>query len=124
MAAGTYTLKWTPQAVKKAVMGELVANGEIVGKFVETEARRRLLSIRDPEWGMAYRSQLVARLLTYEMESSNKEVTIRVGVRPSQSGRHHGFYIELGSKTAPAHPFLRPAVFQNAAHIVALLAGR
>lgn len=115
---------WKPDAFKKNLVAELAENGEIVGKFVETEARRRLLAISDPKWGEAYRSKLVARLLTYEVISSPKEVTINVGVRTSSSGSHHGFYIEMGSSTAPAHPFLRPAVFQNGKRIVALLSGK
>jgi hypothetical protein len=39
-------------------------------------------------------------------------------------GRHHGFFIEFGSSTAAAHPWLRPAVFENAKKIVSLLSGR
>src|SRR3989304_138796 len=101
---------WKPDALKKQLIADLAENGEIVGKFVETEARRRLLAISDPKWGEAYRSQLVGRLLTYEVKTSPKEVTINVGVRPSSSGSPLGFYIAMGSKSAPAHPFLRPAV--------------
>lgn len=122
--SGDYTLTWKAEDVRKAVVAELAENGEIVGKFVETEARRRLLAITDPKWGEKYRTQLVARLLTYEVEVLAKEVVINVGVRATSKESHHGFYIELGSKTAPAHPFLRPAIFQNAAKIVALLSGK
>ena len=117
-------LNWNAAEFKKKLVSELTENGEIVGKFVETEARQRLLAIRDPKWGMKYRSQLVARLLGYEVVAKPNEVDINVGVRPSNSGRHHGFYIEVGSKTAPAHPFLRPAIFQNAARILALIRGK
>ena len=119
-----YTLTWKADEFKKKLSGDLAANAEIVGKFVETDARRRLLAINDPKWGAKYRSQVVARLLTYEVETKPKEVIIKVGVRASGSGRHHGFFIEFGSRTAPAHPFLRPAVFENAAKIVALLSGK
>jgi hypothetical protein len=35
-----------------------------------------------------------------------------------------GFYIETGSTTAPAHPWLRPALLTNLRNIVALLGGR
>lgn len=121
---GDYTLKWHAPDVRKTVIDELAENGEIVGKFVETDARRRLLAITEPEWGAKYRSQLVARLLTYEVEKLPKEVVIRIGVRATSKESHHGFYIELGSKTAPAHPFLRPAVYMNARQIVALLGGK
>jgi hypothetical protein len=120
---------WNPQRVKNAIIGDLVSSGEIVGKFVETEARRRLMAITEPEWGAGYRQKLVARLLTSTVERKSNEVIITVGVRVSTSrrgekARKHGLYIELGSHTAPAHPFLRPAVFENGAKIVALLEGR
>jgi len=117
-------LTWKPDVFKKKLIAELAENAEIAGKFVEQDARKRLQAISDPRWGEAYRSKLVARLLTYEVMTSPKEITINVGVRTSSSGSHHGFYIEMGSKSAPAHPFLRPAVFQNAARIVALLSGK
>ncbi|OGC95311.1 MAG: hypothetical protein A2W25_05185 [candidate division Zixibacteria bacterium RBG_16_53_22] len=117
-------LTWRPNDFKKKLISELAENAEIVGKFVETDARQRLLAIKDPAWGLAYRSKLVSRLLGYTVEVKPNEVVITVGVRPSSEGRHHGFYIEMGSKTAPAHPYLRPAVFMNAAKILALLRGK
>lgn len=116
-------LKWRPQEFKNEVARNLLANAELVGKFVETEARRRLLAITDPDWGEVYRGY-VARLIGNEVETDSKGVTIRVGVRPGKSGSHHGLYIELGSKTAAAHPFLRPAVYENAGKIISLLAGK
>lgn len=120
--------KWQPEEVKAMVTATLLENGEIAGKFVETDARKRLMAITDPEWGKKYRQQLVARLLTNIVERGLNEVIIRVGVRESKSrtgvaSRKHGFYIELGSATAPAHPFLRPAVFENGKKIVRLLCG-
>lgn len=116
--------KWNPEAVKKELTKDIIANGEIVGKIVETDARRRLLDIRDPEWGKNYRQKLVARLLMNEVNTTKNGVDILVGVAKSKSGSHHGYYIELGSKTAPAHPFLRPAVFENQRKILALLEGK
>lgn len=118
------TLKWTPENFKREVVKGLVSNGEIVGEFVEADARRRLLNINDPPWGAGYRREIVARLLRNEVEEGRNEVVIRVGVATGAEGRHHGFYIEVGSSTAPAHPFLRPAVFENGARIVALLEGK
>jgi hypothetical protein len=117
-------LKWNPAELKKNLIADLVENGEIVGKFVETDARQRLLAIDEPKWGAAYRSKLVARLLSYEVEAKTNEVVINEGVRPSSTSRRHGFYIEIGTKKWPAHPFLRPAVFMNADKIVKLLSGR
>lgn len=120
----SYTLTWKATEFKKKLSGDLAANAEIVGKYCETDARRRLLAINDPKWGAKYRTQVVARLLTYEVKASPKEVIINIGVRATSSGRHHGYFIEFGSRTAPAHPFLRPAVRENAAKIVSLLSGK
>jgi len=117
-------LIWNAADFKAQIVKDLVSNSEIVGEFVEADARQRLLSISDPEWGRAYREQVVARLLMNRVEVGKNEVTTLVGVGKSRSGDHHGFYIELGSATAPAHPFLRPAVFSNAKAIVNLLEGK
>lgn len=124
LASSKPTLTWDPGPVKTMVLNNLVSNGEIVGEFVESDARKRLLMIGDPSWGRAYRREVVARLLDNEVKKGKNEVVISVGVRKSRSGSHHGFYIELGSATAPPHPFLRPAVFQNGKDIVAILQGQ
>jgi len=119
-----YRLEWNQERFLNQVRADLVANGEIVGEFVESEARKRLLSISDPTWGKAYREQVVSRLLMNKIEQKSKEIDIIIGVARSRSGSHHGFYIELGSSTAPAHPFLRPAIWENAKKIISLLEGR
>jgi len=125
----SFTLKWHPEKFKKELVSELIANGEIVGKFVEEDARRRVLAIGDPEWGARHRSY-VSRLLTNMVEQEGNAVVIKVGLPPAKktdSGtatRHLGFYIEMGSAKHAPHPYLRPAVFENAAKIIALLEGR
>lgn len=124
-----YTLKWTPQQVKKAVIAEVSANAEDVGVFCEVEARRKLLAVTEPEWGAGYRRQIVASLLTHEVEVKSNEVNINIGVARSSAYKskdysHYGFYIEMGSRRFPSHPFIRPAIFENAAKIVALLEGQ
>lgn len=116
--------KWQPEKVKAEFMDKVEGDSEIVGKFVETDARRRLMGITDPEWGRAYRQKLVARLLMYQVKRTTNEIITSIGVGKSSSGEHHGFYIEVGSKTAPAHPFLRPAIFENQRKILALLTGK
>lgn len=116
--------KWNPRAVKQAALAELQGNAEVVGKFVETEARRRLYAISDPEWGENYRRMIVGRLLTFVVEREPNAVVITVGVGAGSKGRYHGFWIEIGTRGQPPHPFLRPAVFDNAREIVALLAGK
>lgn len=115
---------WHPERVKQAALDELMGNAEAVGKFVESDARRRLYAIEVPEWGERYRRLIVGRQLTFVVEREPKAVVITVGVAGGEKGRYYGYYIEVGSATSPAHPYLRPAVFDNARDIVALLAGR
>jgi hypothetical protein len=122
-------LKWNPTEFKKKLISELAENGEIVGKFVENDARRRLLAIKDPEWGKGHRNY-VSRLLTNVVETVHNAVVIKIGLPPGKTTkegkptRHLGFYIEMGDAHHAAHPYLRPAVFMNAAKILKLLSGK
>ena len=114
---------YNPERLKDVIKARLAENMEDAGKFVETRARSNLLAITDPEWGAGYRRAVVARRLTYVVEVLPNEVVLAVGVRASQSGEQHGYWIEIGSKRAPAHPYLRPAVFNHARDIVELIGG-
>jgi len=117
-------LTWTPKEVKKMVKDVLLERGPDVGMFCETDARRRLDAITDPDTkrDKNYRRYLSEQILTNTVEEDGDDVVIRVGMKVGKAGQqHHGFYVETGSSTAPAHPFLRPAVFQNGKDIVGLL---
>jgi hypothetical protein len=122
-------LKWDPSGFKKKLISELVENGEIVGKFVEMDARKRLQAVMDPDWGKGHRNY-VSRLLTSVVETEPNAVVIKIGLPPGKTTkegkqtRHLGFYIEMGDSHHAAHPYLRPAVFMNASRIVALLSGK
>jgi len=127
--------EWHPEAVRAMVMKQLSGNAEAVGIFVEQDARRRLNAIARPDNRRAvnYRRFLARWGLTHVVRILANAVDIRVGMRtrpvgmkkePKRADKYHGFYIEVGSRTAPAQPYLRPAVFQNAREIVRLLAGR
>lgn len=121
--------KWDPITVKRAALAELQQNAELVGVFVETEARRRLDAISNPDTkrDRNYRHYLSKYLLTHVITSGNDFIEIDVGMKigPRGSGAsYHGFFIEIGSDSAPAHPYLRPAVFDNRAEILQLLAGK
>lgn len=127
-------LDWEPGKLKARIIQDLIANADIVGKFVSDDAKRRLraypeLNVKVPGrrlpyvGGGVYRAY-VASLMTWDVTPDKNGVTIRVGVGTGRGGSHHGLYIELGSKTAPARPFLRPAVLENRDKIVLLLANR
>jgi hypothetical protein len=117
--------EWSPEQVEKMVRDKLMSRAEDVGKFVETEARSKLDAIRTPDTkrDVNYRSYLSNWMLTNTVTEEGKTVLIRVGMRIGKRGQtHHGFYIETGSRTAPARPYLRPAVFDNRQAIMGLLA--
>lgn len=120
--------KWDPVTVKRAALAELQQNAELVGVFVETEARRRLDAISSPDTkrDKNYRHYLSKYLLRHVITVKNDAIEIDVGMKVGPRGTgasYHGFFIEIGSESAQAHPYLRPAVFGNSAEIVQLLAG-
>ena len=122
-----YITEWKPERLKDAVRAQLMDRGQTVGKFVEGEARRRLDAISKPDnkRAVAWRAFLSRYVLTNTVTSEEDAVVIRVGMKvgPRKGGDTRGFYVETGSSTAPAHPYLRPAVFQNMRDIVKLLTG-
>ncbi len=123
------SLKWNDKEFKKRLLANLVSNAEIVGKFVESDAKKRILSYQEPDWGEGHR-KYVSKSITHVVEQEERAVVIKVGLphgkrrKDGTPTRHLGFYIEFGSRTAPAHPYLRPAVFENGRQIVKLLSGR
>jgi hypothetical protein len=121
----TFT-EWNPEKIKQAVSKQLMANAPAVGKFVEDDARRRLDAIRTPDdkRNVNYRWYLSKHILTHAVEEQGDGFVIAIGMKIGKEGqRHHGFYIATGSSTAPAHPYLRPAVTMNARDIVGILLG-
>jgi len=107
--------------LKNEIKAQLLRNADGAGKFIEDEARRNLLAIDDPDWGRPYRENVVSRLLTHQVEEQANEIVIMVGVESTAKSSHHGYYIETGSATKAAQPFLVPAVFGNEAKIMELL---
>jgi hypothetical protein len=115
----------SPEKVEQMVRDKLKSRAEDVAKFVETEARNGLDAIQTPDTkrDINYRHYLSRWILTSQVTEDGKAVLIRVGMKIGKSGQtHHGFYIETGSTTAPARPYLRPAVFDNKQAIMGLLA--
>jgi hypothetical protein len=116
--------KWQPGVVVEAVKEELVENMELACKVVEVDARRRLLAIQDPKFGRGYRRILAMFKLISFVEVGAKAVIGHIGIPKAEKGSDYGFWIEIGSKTAPAHPWLRPALLNNKREILKLLGGQ
>jgi hypothetical protein len=122
--AGIKLDRWQPEVVVEMVKKSLRKNAPMVGKFVEDDARRRLDAIREPsdKRSVNYRNYLSKYILTHSVEEDNKGITILIGMKIGKSGQtHHGFYIETGSRTAPAQPYLRPALFENGREVESIL---
>ena len=115
--------KWNQKAVVEEIAAEVEISMETAVKMVEVDARRRLLAIGDPSWGAGYRRLIALYRLTSFVQREGLAIVGAIGVPPDpRSGSDHmGFYIETGSTTAPAHPWLRPALLTNLQNIVGLL---
>lgn len=118
-------LNWKPEGVVRRTAEQVENRIGLAARYVEQDARRRLEAITDPEWGRGYRTQIVGRLLTSFVERSGKNILGHIGVRVAggKGGEYHGYYIELGSSTAVAHPWLRPALLENRDAILSLFRG-
>lgn len=112
--------EWRQREVIEEIMIQVEADLATAAKVVEVDARRRLLAIHDPEWGRGYRKLLALFRLISFVERDGMVVEAGIGMTGRKEG-WLGFYIEVGSKTAPAHPWLRPALLTNLDNILALL---
>jgi len=119
----SYIDEWNAADVIAETRAEVSSSIMTAGKIVEVDARSRLLSIGDPDWGSGYRRMLALFRLTSVFSEEAREVAVSVGMPGGKAG-HDGYYIETGSSTAPAHPWLRPALLGNLRQIVALVGGR
>lgn len=113
--------QWRQAELIEEVAAFVEGNMETAAKVVEVDARRRLLKISEPEWGAAYRKLLALYRLTSIVERTGMTVEAGIGMPPGKKGSSYGFYIETGSRTAPAHPWLRPALLNNLHTILGLL---
>ena len=121
---------WNPDKVKRDILNIVEQNAEPTGIYLQKSARARLYAVQDPAWGAGYRRKILARLITHEIERRPNEVVLRLGMlsNPALAGyvtvsgsRHMGFYIEMGSRKFPPHPYLRPTVFGNKQKIAKML---
>ena len=116
--------EWRQREVVAAVRAEVKGNMELAVKVVEVDARRRLLAIQDPEFGRGYRRILALFRLISFVEEERDAITGRVGIPKGEKGGDYGFWIEIGSKTAPAQPWLRPSLMLNLDDLMKVLAGQ
>lgn len=109
------------KALIKMATNIILKNASDVVGFIVHDARRRLQAVEEPKYGRKYRRIVVAGLLDGEVDEVEGGIVLDIGVRQTSESKRHGLYIELGTKTDPPHPFLRPAIYENAMSIVELL---
>lgn len=120
----TGVTEWKAAELKEALAVAVTARMEDAAKLVEVDARSRLLRIRDPEFGLGYRKVLALYRLKSVVRRVGNVIEGMIGIPPGAKGGDYGYYIETGSRTAPAHPWLRPALLTNLKTIMQLLGGR
>ena len=113
--------EWNQAEVIAAARAQVAENLAVAGKIVEVDARRRLLRIKAPEFGLKYRRILALYRLTSYMTAKKNEITAHIGIPRGPRGGDYGFWIEIGSRTAPAQPWLRPALMTKLRDIEELL---
>ena len=114
------SLQWNTRETMTDVRAEVKSILETSGEVVKVAARNNLLKIRDPEFGMKYRKLLALYRLQTNLVETDKFIEIQVGLPKGKKGDRYGWYIEMGSQVAAAHPWLRPALLNNLKNIKAL----
>lgn len=90
------------------ISGQVVVNLDEVGRFVVEQAK-----------GLApVGTGRLRDSITYIIEVKDGRPRCVVGAPKRE---FYAIYQELGTKSQPAHPFLRPAVYQNAKEIIRIL---
>ncbi|MBN1248468.1 MAG: hypothetical protein JXC32_12470 [Anaerolineae bacterium] len=113
--------EWRQREVVEAVKAYVTDGMETAAKVIEEDARKNLLRVREPEFGVGYRRVLALYRLTSLVKAAGMVIEAQIGIPRGEKGGDYGFWIETGSKTAGAHPWLRPALAKNLRNIVGLL---
>jgi HK97 gp10 family phage protein len=105
---------WNPQRVKADISGRVVKNMDRACQFVVEEAKDNV----------AVRTGRAQRGIDYEVTADGDVVEGRVGELKGRKGAFYAYFLELGTSKMAARPFLRSAVFGNAATIVRIIEGK
>lgn len=102
---------WDPEKLKRRVQAQVLDGMDRACHFV-VERAREYAPVRSGK----LRSEIQYKVIPH---GTTVEGIIGVGRKP-----YWAWFQELGTVHHPAHPFLRPAVFNSAAEIIRLLVGR
>jgi HK97 gp10 family phage protein len=109
----TYVKEWNSKELLAKVSGHVLEGMDDACKFAKAAA-----------WGYAPdRTGKLRGGIDYTIEVERADVVGKVGVVAGKDAPYYGYFVELGTKKMAAKPFLRPAVFDNAAEIVRRIIG-
>ena len=103
--------EWNEKALLVKVSGQVLRGMDRACQFAAAQAEAK---------APRGTGQLAGEI-DYEVQPERGSVVGYVGVRKGKA--FYGYFQELGTSRMPAHPFLRPAVYENAGQIVKLIAG-
>lgn len=103
-------LEWRQQEVLAEIAGKVVQGMDDACAFAAEQARSKA-----PK-----KSGFLKENIDHEVKARGLTVTGYVGVKHAA---FYGYFHELGTSKMAAHPFLRPAVLENADEIVRRVAG-
>ena len=105
--------QWNQRAVIAEVSGRVINGMDKACSFAAEIARGKA----------PHRTGFLASQIDYEVQPEGMTIVGRVGVRGvgNRGDAFYGYFAELGTKNMAAHPFLRPAVFENGDEIVKLI---
>jgi len=114
--AGVVIDSWNQPAIHDWVAAKVVRGMDAAGAHVAGRARARV----------KVRTGLVKANIDHEVRAFGDEVVCWVGVRRKGRGNRDPFYahwLEMGSRTRAAHPFLRPALWESQHEILRMIEG-
>jgi len=101
--------EWNAEELIAEISGRVVNGMDRACQFAAGETRARA-----PK-----RTSRMEGNVDYEVVARGNEIEGRVGMKGGKP--FYWKFVEFGTRKMPAHPFIRPAVFENAATIVRLI---
>ena len=98
--SGSGITRWNAGEVINTITATVEANMEAAAKVVETDARHRMLSIKEPEFGRGYRRVLALYRLKSVVKRDKKDIVALIGIPRGEKA----VATVIGSKSVAVQP--------------------
>jgi HK97 gp10 family phage protein len=105
-----FTSNWRQDELMAQISGRVISGMDKACAFAANDAKRR----------MRRRTGLAQSQVAYEVRPIRNTIWGWIGVRKGDA--FYWYFHEIGTTKMSAHPAIRPAVFENGAQIVRLIA--